>query len=272
MKQIFYIKAEQDAEAVQKGLLVIAGLKYCSFAILNNVTNELLEFGYYIMPGEQETINALFDLHPELKEPFFYSVVAYDIPKMQFIPSEYYQYEDAKLHLETIYGFEKDEMIISEQLPEKKMFGIYRLPPGLHDELRKNLPGGKFWHLNSVQMKSNSFTEDVISIDFKPDDFSIIVFKAGKLQLTNTIPYTTPEDVVYHLLNICQQLLLPQQTTQIILSGLIEKDSAIYRELYKYFIRLEFASLGDKFKIGEVFKEHPEQYFTTISKLSQCVS
>ena len=83
--------------------------------------------------------------------------------------------------------------------------------------------------------------------------------------------YTAPDDVLYYLLKCCQQLNFSQQTMKVFLSGLIEKDSALYRELYKYFINLEFESLAREIKLTEALTIHPEHYYSSISKLAACV-
>jgi hypothetical protein len=110
-----------------------------------------------------------------------------------------------------------------------------------------------------------------IFIDFKTDEFSVVVVRENKLLLCQTFAYTAPEDVLYYLLKCCQQLNLSQQRVQLCLSGLIEKDSALYRELYKYFINLEFESLAKEIKLTTALTIHPEHYYSSISKLAACV-
>ena len=83
--------------------------------------------------------------------------------------------------------------------------------------------------------------------------------------------YTTHEDVLYYLLKCCQQLNLSQQQVYLFLSGLIEKDSALYRELYKYFIHLEFEQLANDIKLTDALTIHPPHYYSSISKLAACV-
>ena len=108
-------------------------------------------------------------------------------------------------------------------------------------------------------------------IDFKTAEFSVVIIKSNKLLLAKTFSYATPDDVLYYLLKCCQQLNISQQTVRLSLSGLIEKDSAVYRELYKYFINLEFESLPADIKLAEALTEHPPHYFSSISKLAACV-
>jgi hypothetical protein len=113
---------------------------------------------------------------------------------------------------------------------------------------------------------------EMIMADFKTDEFSVLVLKDQALQLAKTYSYSSPGDVLYYLLKACHQLGLSQQTLKLSLSGLIEKDSVIYRELSKYFINVELESLTGDVKLNEALMAHPAHYYSSISKLAACVS
>jgi hypothetical protein len=71
-------------------------------------------------------------------------------------------------------------------------------------------------------------------------------------------------DVVYYLLNICQKFGLSQEATHLSLSGLIDKDSALFKDIYQYFSDISFnegVSLND---------DYPAHYFTSIYQLAAC--
>jgi hypothetical protein len=174
--------------------------------------------------------------------------------------------------LDAVYGKTIHADTISENLPALKLYNVYRLASGIHASINRKFLSGKFWHLYTVILKNpSSQPSGTISIDFKTDEFSVVVLREGKLLLCQTFAYTAPEDVLYYLLKCCQQLNLSQQQVQLFLSGLIEKDSALYRELYKYFINLEFESLAGKIKLTTALTVHPEHYYSSISKLAACV-
>jgi hypothetical protein len=153
------------------------------------------------------------------------------------------------------------------------LYNVYRLPSSLQSAAAWKFLSGKFWNIYTVLLKDQSTSEEgTMIVDFTPDQFSILIIKERKLLLAKTLSYSSPEDVLYYLLKACQQLHLSQQTVKLLLSGLIEKDSAIYRELYKYFINIEFESLKGEVKLAEALTTHPEHYYSSISKLASCVS
>jgi hypothetical protein len=176
------------------------------------------------------------------------------------------------LNLDTTFGKSVYTTVVSENVPGWNLYNVYRLPSNLHSAISWKFLSAKSWSIYSVVLKSHSSENDeVMIIDFKTDEFSLVILKNNKLLLAKTFSYTSPQDVLYYLLKCCQQLNLSQQTVRVSLAGLIEKDSAVYRELYKYFINLEFESLSAGVKLAESLSVHPEHYFSSISKLAACV-
>jgi hypothetical protein len=248
------------------------GTRHCSFAVMNYLSKELVEFGYFIAEDETDYLKFL-DETGLLNNPYYQTAVAYDANESVQIPSVVYRYEDGQLQLDAVYGKGIQTNIISESLPGLNLYNVYRLPANLHSSISRKFLSGKSWHLNSVIMKNfSSYQAGAMFVDFKTDEFSVVAVKESKLLLCQTFVYTAPEDVLYYLLKCCQQVNFSQQLVQVFLSGLIEKDSALYRELYKYFINLEFETLSNEIKLATPLTIHPDHYYSSISKLAACVS
>jgi hypothetical protein len=268
-----YIKTGNSTDPSQTILLMIAGENYFSFALLNHLSKELVEFGYY--SKENIMTNSwtdFFEQNEVLSERYYQSAIAFKAAESILVPAEYYKSEDAWLQLKVIYGESVQSVLITEHLPDWNMYNLYRVPEALHSAISKRFVTGKFWNSHSVHLKNfPGEKQNAILVDFVMDEFSVIVFKNNALQLAQSFTCSSPEDVLYYLLKICQQLGLSQQEVKIILAGLIEKDSAIYRELYKYFIHLEFENLPDGIRIADALSQYPRHYFSSICKLATCV-
>ena len=271
MKASFHIKPDTEHDPANSIFLLIAGTRHCCFAVMNYLSKELVEFGYFTAEDEADYLKFL-DETGLMNNRYYQTAVAYDANESVQIPSVVYKYEDGQLHLDAIYGKTIHTNIISENLAALNLYNVYRLPSGLHSSISRKFLSGKFWHLYTVILKNSSSQQSgTIFTDFKTDEFSVVVVKENKLLLCQTFAYTAPEDVLYYLLKCCEQLNLSQQEVQLLLSGLIEKDSALYRELYKYFINLEFESLAREIKLTTALTIHPEHYYSSISKLAACV-
>ena len=273
MKASFHIKPAQEYNPANAALLMIAGIRHCSFAVMNYMSKELVEFGYYSSEHEENDYKKFFEETPVLNTRYYQAAIAYDAHDAVQIPSVAYKYEDGQLHLNAIYGKTIRTTVVSESITDRNIYNIYRLPAALHSAASWKYLSGKFWNIYTVLLKETSAKgKDVMFVDFKTDEFSLVSLRDNELLLANTFSYRSPADVLYHLLKACQQLDFSQQTATLLLSGLIERDSAIYRELYKYFIHAEFETLKGGVKLAGELTVHPEHYYTSISKLASCVS
>ena len=273
MKTNLHIKAGDNTDPSQSILLMNAGEKYFSFSRLNHLSKELIEFGYYSTENIKEDGWAdFFEQNDVLSERYYQSAIAFNVAESVLVPAEYYRSEDVQLQLKTVYGNSVQSVLIAEHLPDWNMYNVYRVPGALHSAINKKFVTGKFWNANSVLL--NNFSGEkkgAMLLDFRTDEFSIIVFKDNSLQLAQSFTYSSPEDVMYYLLKICQQFDLSQQDVKVVLAGLIEKDSSVYRELYKYFIHPEFENLPGGIRIAEALSDYPGHYFSFICKLATCV-
>jgi hypothetical protein len=273
LKAAFHIKPGTEYNPANSILLIIAGKRHCSFAVMNYLSKELMEFGYYTSNGDdEEDYKKFFDETEVLNTRYYQAAIAYDADETIQIPSVVYKYEDGQLHLDAVYGKNIHTTVVSENVPGWNFYTIYRLPTSLQSAASWKFLSGKFWNIYSVLLKNYSNTNgELIHVNFKTDEFSVLILKENRLQLAKTFTYSSPEDVLYYLLKTCRQFQLSQQTCTLHLSGLIEKDSAIYRGLYKYFINVEFESLAGQIKLAESLRAHPDHYYSSISKLAVCV-
>ena len=97
----------------------------------------------------------------------------------------------------------------------------------------------------------------------------VSLIKNGKHQLINSFNYHTPEDVSYILLNICHHFDINNIKLEI--SGLLEVNSSLYNEIYKFFTDIEFTKLLTEATYSEEITSFPSHYFNNIFTIDSCV-
>ena len=214
----------------------------------------------------------IFEQHTVLRHAFKQCDINYSIAESILVPESHYKKEDEQLHLQALYGINDKSIVKSGHLYRWKLYAVFRIPQYLQEQLHHKFSEVKSWHNYSVQLKGiPDGIGDALFVEFRTDEISVVVLKKSILQLVQTFTYSVPADVLYYLLKICRQFSLSQQEVKVDLSGLIEKDSAIYRELYKYFLHLNFGSIPEEIKLAGVFSEFPAHYFSSVCKLATCV-
>ncbi len=143
--------------------------------------------------------------------------------------------------------------------------------PEVHDWILAKFPSVVYTHgySNAIQNINEENKTGFIKADFSTNDFEVIVAKGDQLLLAQTFLYSTPDDVIYYLLKSCQQFSLSPQEVKLFLSGLIEKQSALFKELYQYFINIEFQNPDWKIYGHD---KYPSHFFTSLNDLLRCES
>jgi hypothetical protein len=168
-----------------------------------------------------------------------------------------------------LHSFRADAGFLNEKYL-KIVIGLNYEPGHLTTEQTKNwvtanFPGATLHEQVAIIQKNDP--DDGLYADFKTDQLSVALIKDRKLVLVANHDYETSADLLWHFLNICHHFSITPREIQLKLSGFIEKDSALYKELYQYFLHIEF----DNAEWGPC-GDYPAHYFTTFNKLARCVS
>lgn len=155
---------------------------------------------------------------------------------------------------------------------EPGIMNIFRVNKKCISALNLYLPGLTFHHtysniIRSLISDTPSNTPDFISVNFFNAFIIVTVIKESKLHLIQTFVYETHEDVLYHLLNISERFKLRIDKIVLRISGMIDLNFALYRELVKYFKEVAVENVSTA-NISLNINEHPLHYFTPFFNLA----
>lgn len=267
LKRLFNIE-NKVGDKFQQDLSIRIGENYSCFAITDKEGNELYHMTYVtVQKWDEQELNDFFAANPILLEPFYQVIIAYDFSLSTFVPEEEYNYEDAGLYLRTLPGFNDSISVVSDAITERQLYNIYAVPSLIHHWMNNKFPAAKFWHHYSIVIKSKqTSTDNIIYIDFQNEKLLITVFSQSRFLLAQSFEYSTPDDVMYYLLKACFRFSFTQQDVHLRLSGLIDKNSSLYKGILQYFLNVEFANAS-----WDLPGEYPEHYFTSLNDLAKCV-
>lgn len=84
-----------------------------------------------------------------------------------------------------------------------------------------------------------------------PTHFVLAAFEEGKLLLCNSFDYFAPEDLVYYVLFVLEQLKFDPETLDLKLSGAIQEDTVAFELLYTYVRFVSFLEVDTSLKITD---------------------
>lgn len=266
LKTLFHIRSEQPSGEAQT-LLIEIGADHCSYAFLNKATQTITELKYFAV-DELEMEAQLPAVIHEFKDKNFTNVVVCSAYATALLTPLKYVQENGSL-LQLIYD-QPAEHSFKDAISEWQMVNVHSLPAIIFALLEKEFPSAQFMHAYTPSLKiHNGFgAEDQIVIHFTTQHFRVLVKKGSHVQLAQTYQYKTPLDVVYYLLKICSELQLQQSDVHLVLSGLVEEASALYKELHHYFLNMHFAQTPS---VALSQNEYPQHFFTSTYNLAACV-
>lgn len=265
MKTLFAIGGEKKQGDV---LLLEIGKDYCSCGRLDKAARTFEQIRYFSFPeweNEDSIRQVLDDLSPDAYQQV---LVSSALPSALLVPRQFFYGNYS--YLDVVYDLPRQQYL-NDPVNEWQLVTLYSMPLGLRELLQSRFPEARYVHAYTAALKIyNGFVApDQIDIHFSPQHFRVLVKKENMVQLVQVYSYQQPLDVIYFLLKICYEFGLEQSAVFLIISGLVDKDSALYSELHNYFLNLHFAQPSDWILPESAL---PAYYFTPLYNLAACVS
>lgn len=263
MKTVFTLG---DARNNAETLIMEIGPDYCCYAFLDTQAKSF-DLIRYIVFDEMEAGQKINHILSQLDGNF--ERVKICSAHVQAMITPQHLFKGDYTMLERVFDHSGQQL--NDRINEWQVATLYSMPSSIYDKLLSKFPLAEFCHSYTPALKIyNGFVApDQVDIHFTTSNFRVIVKKEGGLQLAQTYAYKTPLDVVYYLLKIFYEFGLNQSEAFLIVSGLVEQDSALYNELHHYFANLHFAQAPPYAIPGDAY---PQYYFTSLYNLASCVS
>jgi hypothetical protein len=195
----------------------------------------------------------------QVKGYFKKTKVCYNISEQLFIPLKMLNGSGAA-QMNKVFGKEPGTIILKDDITAD-CINIYRINGSVHNYILQLYPSAVFTHHYSCLAKKQYGSTDVLSVVFYRDKMLCTLVAKGKPEIITAYPFAVPLDAVYYLLNLVQTTGHEEITIDI--KGMIDKDSAIIKEINKYFRSVNYS---DAFNTNE----HPAHYFSHLSAIATC--
>lgn len=246
-----------------------------SYAVKNEEQNTYVGLAVYhfnknaVGQNEATTLQEIISQQPLLSQNFKKICVIFSYNESVLIPFELYNSAENENVLNLIHGdLHNKTLVLTDLVAEKKVYNAYRVPADILKVISETFPNAVNRHQQSVLLKQTPETGNKLLVIFYPQKILVRLIKNSNLELINNFEYRTAEDVSYILLNVCKQFEVTNVALEV--SGLIDKDSGLYKEIYKYFEPIEFATLSAERNYVEAINEHPAHYFSHIFAFDTC--
>lgn len=202
-------------------------------------------------------------------------VVVHYAPQAAVVPAALYSVDNGKELLDIQFGDLFRGTLLAEQVPGRNDYTIYRIPTTLYQELSAIHLKVQHRHLFSLWMawldKQHASANGDVYLLFETTHVAVAIRKQEWV-LIQLYEYSVPEDVSYQVLHALEQHELSPQSVTVHVDGWIDKDSALYLELYKYFRNIRTVRVPESMEVDITrLQDQPENYFTPLMQMATCV-
>jgi hypothetical protein len=246
-----------------------------SYVILSNeIVLALTIYNFNDKPTDQqaaEQIEQIITQQPFLQQNFESVKIVYSYPSSVLLPQDLFYSTDHKAMLELVYGNVSNYTIKSDFMQQLSIHNIYCVPDAINLVITRYFTNAKHKHHFSLLPDLVSRQGNYLYCIFSPGQIKAILKKEGKLQAVQLFSFKTPDDAAYYLLNFCQSFEVNVSNCELVLSGMITENSALYKELFKYFNQISFEGFSNQFQYPKEINHYPSHYFSHLFSVAACV-
>jgi Protein of unknown function (DUF3822) len=216
-------------------------------------------------------IHRIINDQPVLQQKFNSVHIIYGYAQSMLVPQAFVNSQNSNALLGLLYGDGSDRVVKNNFIQKHAMQNVYSIPSVVEMVLTGYFETAQFTHLYSLLPDVVKKSGNNLYCIFSTGQLKMILMKEDQLQLIQNFCYKTPEDAAYYLLNSCKSFEVNVSEINLSLSGMIDVKSALYKELYKYFLLLEFDKLPDQYEYPGEMNQYPAHYFSHLFSIAACV-
>lgn len=234
----------------------------CAYSILDHVNSRFIALESYGVP-----LLGVIEQNQWLVKPLKSVRVIVENNRSTLIPSALFEESEKDTYLNFSAETEVEEKILFDRLTRLEIVNIFGVINDLYDQIVRFFPGAKVCHVSSLLIESiwmnfkNLITDKRIFIFVREEAFNMMVFEKKQLVYSNAFHFRAPEDFVYYVIFVMEQLNLNPEEVPVTLLGNIDTKTPHFDLIFKYIRNIDFASRSESTGYSYVFDDVPGHYF-----------
>jgi hypothetical protein len=263
---------------VDKKLCIEIGTHFYTYSISDQSGKQIIEMGCIETgkPVSAIDLTSLFENESIKKSSFVDVVMVHNCHEMVLVPEAIHQPEINTTIVQTIHGDLEDWQVMEDDVHQWELHNVYGWKPELLYIVAERFPQVRHVQfitgaLRSLFKSLSIEKEQLIKLYFYQKEMIVVVLKESQLQLAQSFQFETPQDVIYHLLNLVDRLKLDLATVILEVSGLIDVNSETWKELNKFFIEVHLDEFSNLTIDTTTDESMPVHYYTPFLISPRCV-
>ncbi|MCK9256046.1 MAG: DUF3822 family protein [Bacteroidales bacterium] len=185
------------------------------------------------------------------------------------VPDAIFDKDNIKKYWQLNFEIKPDKELLSYYLNRAKSFIIFSLEKNIIELINNYkakiniIPSSAYFvefNLKRNKLVKNPELERVY-VQVYENYAEIILLQNHSLRLFNTFIYKTQNDLLYHIINLYEQLKISQTNSELVLSGFVETNSLLVLNLKKFVNLVCFESQNNDYKYFYKFQDIAPHYY-----------
>lgn len=242
-------------------------LSFSVFHALDNrvLTTEVIELHMDLFDFTRQDFEKLIKENEIFAFSFQKIVCLLDLNYLSLVPTAFFEESKIESYLKFNLNLPSGNLLYKSQaILSTDYEALYALPKNLVDAMESAFMNVSF-NLSNISLLNYfaKFTQldSFFEIHFNDDFLSIFYYKENKLLFYNTFNYISPEDIVYHTLNVMNELGLDNERELVYFSGQLMEETANMELLKNYVKYLKAMERSNKINYSTKVEAMPSHYF-----------
>jgi len=229
---------------------------------------------YFDLRFDEKSWSDMLEAEEILKEDFKKVNIGVALSPFTFVPQDLFEEDKARDYLSHLMQLEKDDRVQANLVPEMNAYILFVLPFWL-DKRLADLPGTKALEHLSVRLlqraKAESEDSDQPFLWAHLGNSSVWLgaIENSELKYANSFPFESENDALYFLLLLFDHTGLAPDRTTLHLSGKIDPDRALFKNLVRFVAQPEFWQKPEALTFGPQLAEYPSHWFFDLLSLDK---
>lgn len=243
----------------------IADLRRSKFIGLQSLVRNDAGNGH--IPGQEKHPFPLFfrevmENLPYLKSGFKIHRIAFMSDRQTLIPGTLYEPAGHEHYLSVLFGIKSDEHIFSDSVESMDAYQVFSMPEVIYKAVDSHLDRRRiFCHatvfIQSIFVNYSRQHHTKVFINIRTGNLDILVYNGRQVQYFNSFRQQCPDDIVYFLIFIMEQLNLNPEQVPVVVLGETSDDGHLEELIFTYVRHVEFGKRGNFFKFSHVLDDIP---------------
>lgn len=259
------------AESDDYGLAMILSDTELSFCIADLSRSRYISFQQIVrndkeLPAEKrltgfpDFFSEVMDHLPYLKRNFKIFRAAFMTEMQTLIPGPVYEPASNEHYLSLMYGSQSGSQILSDHVEVMDAHQVFSVPLTIAGAIDRHLDRRRLFSFGTVLIQSiwtnyHRTGSLRVFLNIRHAFLDIVIFNGKQISFYNTFRQHCPEDILYFLIFVMEQLNLNPEQVTVVLLGETGEDDHLAELFHTYLRHVEYGKRSSFFKFSPVLNE-----------------